>query len=106
MHPTPQSPVKAKLIGQILVESKAITSDQLEKALNRQAEEGGLICTLVVRLGMAQPAQVFGALAQQLGVPYADLKHETIDPAAVEKYRDAFTRYRALYPAIKGALQS
>ena len=81
MHPTPQSPVKAKLIGQILVESKAITSDQLEKALNRQAEEGGLICTLVVRLGMAQPAQVFGALAQQLGVPYADLKHETISKA-------------------------
>jgi len=98
MHTAPSSPAKSKLIGQILVDSKIITADQLEKALAVQALEHGLICTLIVRLGFASAQSVFAALASKLGIEYVDLKKEKIEPAAIEKVPAKLALHYELMP--------
>lgn len=76
---------KSKVIGEILVEQGLISAEQLQRALEVQKEEKDYLCNLIIKLGFAQPHEVFRALSQQLGVEYVELKKEKIDPKAVEK---------------------
>lgn len=76
---------KSKLIGEILVSRGLITDAQLKKSLEVQRQKGGYICTVIVSLGFSQTSKIFGALAEQIGVEYVDLKKEKVDPKAVEK---------------------
>lgn len=76
---------KSKLIGEILNEQGIITDDQLQKALVVQKEKGEYLCATIVRLGFAKVRDVYGILAEQLGIKYVDLKKETIEERAVER---------------------
>ncbi len=76
---------KSKLIGDILIEQKIITSGQLQEALEFQKEKGIYICTAIIKLGFAQADDVFRVLSEHLGVDYVDLKKKKIDTRAVEK---------------------
>ena len=58
-----------KPLGQILVERGAITSEQLQQALETQANEGGLIGEVIVRLGFAKKEEIAYCLSLQLGYP-------------------------------------
>lgn len=76
---------KSRLIGQILVEEKVITSEQLEKSLLVQEKKEDFICNIIIDLRFAQPNSVLRVLSEQLGVEYVDLKKESIDIKAIEK---------------------
>lgn len=75
---------KSRLIGQILVEEKVISSEQLEKSLSVQEKKGDYICNIIIDLGFAQPNRVLSVLSEQIGVEYVDLKKEKIDVNAIE----------------------
>ncbi len=69
---------KEKLIGEILVEREIITPHQLERALEVQQKEGGLIGEIIVRLGFATEEKIAQCLSFQYGFPYLPLENYEI----------------------------
>lgn len=53
------------LLGEMLLEAGEITKEQLEKALNIQKEEGGLIGIILVNLGHINEQTLVKYLASQ-----------------------------------------
>lgn len=69
----------SKLLGELLVERKAITPRQLEEALAVQQQEGGLIGQALVTLGYATEEAIIQAFTTQYGFPYLPLKQYSLD---------------------------
>ena len=59
-----------KSLGALLVNNKVVTQEQLNQALDRQREKGGLLGDVIVEMGLASEVQVLAALAQQLNIPH------------------------------------
>jgi hypothetical protein len=57
------------LLGEILLENKEITSEQLEKAIEIQKKEGGLIGIILVTMG---------AITEQILVKYLAIQAERV----------------------------
>jgi type II secretion system protein E len=86
------------LIGEVLVERKIITSEQLESALAQQKKAGGSICSILVKSGFASEDQVLGVLSEQLEVPYVKLKDALIDSAAIQKIPPKLASHYKIMP--------
>lgn len=69
-----------KKLGQILIEQKAITEDQLNRALKYQEQNRCLIGEALVKLGYTTEEQVAIALSKQLSIPYASIKNSILKP--------------------------
>jgi len=62
-------------LGELLVEAKIITRDQLENALELQRSDGRRLGTLLVEQEYVTETQVTQVLSQQLSVPWVSLYH-------------------------------
>ena len=82
-----------KSLGTLLVENKVITEEQLNKALDRQREKGGLLGDIIVEMGLTSESQVLGALAQQLNIQHliAD-EVVVIDPEVIRLVPERIAR--------------
>ncbi len=60
-------------LGQILIESSVISSDQLESALIKHWNTGQKIGQSILDLGLARPGDITRALESQLNIPHYDL---------------------------------
>lgn len=60
-------------LGEILVEKKLITPEQLEKALQRQRETGEPLGSALIKLEYISEAKLLGALSEQLDRPAMEL---------------------------------
>ncbi len=69
----------AKKLGELLVERKVISPEQLSEAFKIQQEKGGLLGQILVELGYSTEEAVAQALTAQYGFPYLPLKHYAID---------------------------
>lgn len=69
-----------KRLGEILIESKIITEEQLTKALRFQQQENCLIGEALVKLNYASEEQVAIALSKQLALPYASRQNQILNP--------------------------
>lgn len=59
---------REKLLGEILIELKIITPNQLEFALAEQGKTPGVkLGQVLVQLGYATPSQIMNAISKQLG---------------------------------------
>ena len=67
-----------KPLGEILVEQGIITRMQLDKSLEEQKKEEGLIGETVVRLGFAKEEDIAHCLSLQYGFPYLPLQNYEI----------------------------
>lgn len=56
---------KSKQIGQILIEKKTITQEQLDKALEVQAKEGGLLGQILVKLNFVSQEEIEESIDEQ-----------------------------------------
>ena len=70
-----------KQLGELLIDSKLITTENLMKCLQVQAEKGGLIGQILVSLGYTTEEAIAQALTAQYGFPYLPLAGYVIDPA-------------------------
>jgi len=68
-----------KQLGELLVESKLITAENLEEGLQVQRERGGLIGQVLVALGYTTEVAIAQALTVQYGFPYLPLSSYEID---------------------------
>lgn len=71
------------LIGEILIQRRRITRQQLEAALQVQREKGGIIGEILVSLGMLDERDIIVALVIQCGLPYIAVNKYAIDPQTV-----------------------
>lgn len=67
-------------IGQILINSGAITEEQLEEILKKQKTSKKRIADILVEDGIVTEQQVCKALEKQLLIPYLDLDTVQMDP--------------------------
>ncbi len=68
-------------IGELLIQEKLITEDQLEKAILTQKREGGRIGEILIKMGFVQEADVIKIVSKQLNIPYACENSKMLSPA-------------------------
>ncbi len=73
-----------KQLGELLIENKQITRENLEEALRVQKEKGGLIGQILVALNFTTEEAIAQALTAQYGFPYLPLSNYEIDPVVVK----------------------
>lgn len=73
-----------KQLGELLIDSKLITREQLEQSLQVQKEKGGLIGQVLVSLKYTTEEAIAQALTAQYGFPYLPLSNYEIDPVVVK----------------------
>ena len=66
------------MLGEILVEKSIIQKEQLQKALEHQANHGGLIGEVLVSLGFATEESIAQCLAHQFGFAFLPLENYEI----------------------------
>lgn len=69
-----------KHLGEMLIDCKLITREQLEEALTAQKEKGGLLGSVLVSLRFVTEEAIAQALTAQYGFPYLPLAGYEIDP--------------------------
>jgi len=89
-------PEKVRL-GEMLVQQKLLTEDQLSQALADQKRSGRKLGRVFVENGFVTEEQISGALARQLGIPYLNLKFYNINQDVVRLLPETQARrFRAL----------
>jgi len=89
-------PEKVRL-GEILVQQKLLSEDQLGLALQDQKRSGRKLGRVFVESGFVTEDQISGALARQLDIPYINLKFFNTNPDVVRLLPETQARrFRAL----------
>ncbi len=89
-------PEKVRL-GEILVQQKLLSEEQLEFALAEQKRSGRKLGRVFVENGLVTEEQISGALASQLDIPYINLKYFHIGAEQVRLLPETQARrFRAL----------
>jgi len=70
---------KQKLLGQILIEKKLITTQQLSDALKEQEHSNEFLGQILKKRGIIKEDDLLTVLAEQFNIPYIKLKDRYID---------------------------
>lgn len=89
-------PEKVRL-GEILVQQKLLSEEQLQFSLAEQKRTGRKLGRVFVENGFVTEEQISGALAKQLNIPYINLKFYNINPEVVRLLPETQARrFRAI----------
>jgi type IV pilus assembly protein PilB len=88
--------VTTKQLGELLIERKVITSEQLQKALDYQKVNGGLIGEILVQLGFSKEEDIVQVLTAQYGFPYLPLTNYDIDLESIKLIPEPVARQYCL----------
>ncbi|MDX1444200.1 MAG: GspE/PulE family protein [Gammaproteobacteria bacterium] len=84
-------------IGDLLVQHKVISENQLQEALAEQKQSGRKLGRVIVDLGFAREDQILELLSKQLDIRFIDLKHFNFKPEVVKRLPETHARrYRAI----------
>lgn len=84
-------------IGELLVKNEIISEDQLMSALATQKKTGNKLGNTLIELGLVTSRQLHEFLADQLNLPFIDLKHYNYRPEVVQLLPEtAARRFRAI----------
>src|SRR5438067_1224697 len=86
--PLPGSPQ----LGELLVQKQFVTHAQVSEALLQQPASGKRLGTLLVELGVLDERNLAATVADQLGLPLADLSRQTPEPGALKLLPEATAR--------------
>jgi len=88
-------------LGQILIDRKVITAEQLEAALTRQKKVQKPLGQMLIDLRMATADQILKALGDQFGVPATRINTYSIDPAALTAVPERVARKLRALPLFR-----
>ena len=95
-------PEKIRL-GDILVQQKLLTEEQLKQTLEEQKKTGRRLGHVLIEKGFITEEQISKALARQLGAAYVDLKHYNFKREVIAKLPETQARrFRAMVLEDKG----
>jgi MSHA biogenesis protein MshE len=84
-------------LGEILVQQKLLSEEQLGLALAEQKRSGRKLGRVFIENGYVTEEQIAGALARQLNIPYLNLKFFNVNPEIVRLLPETQARrFRAL----------
>lgn len=84
-------------IGDLLVEAGAITEDELQQALAKQKEEGGMLGNIIMDMGFISRELLITVLTTQMGIEYCEIKTIQIDESVVKLVsKDLVQKYTAM----------
>ena len=87
------------LLGQILLERNIITQEQLDIALKKQKEEGGLLGAILLGLGFVDEEAIFlPFLSDQLGVKHVKLKDIDVSQDVIHQIPTKFATFYKVVP--------
>ena len=85
-------------LGDILIEKRIITTEELKRALKQQENTGEMLGKVLIKMGLITERKLLEILAIQQGIPFLDL-HEAKIPAKVIKDVPAkFARHYKVMP--------
>ncbi|HQP91856.1 MAG TPA: hypothetical protein PLU24_04200 [Candidatus Omnitrophota bacterium] len=93
--------ISTKQLGELLIERKIITPEHLQKALDYQKVNGGLIGEIFVQLGFAKEEDIAQVLTAQYGFPYLPLNNYEIDTEVANIVPAGVARQYCLIPIDK-----
>jgi type IV pilus assembly protein PilB len=92
-----------KRLGDLLLESGLVTTEQLEQAIAEQKKSGLQLGTQLMRSGAISENDLVQLLQRQLGLPLVDLEQTPADEAALAKIKEEQAKkYLALPIEIEG----
>ncbi len=92
------SPDGRTKLGELLVERSLVSHSQLAEALLQQSASGKRIGQLLVELGALDEHGLARTLAEQLGLPLADLRRSSPDDEAIALVPESIARAHTLIP--------
>jgi len=92
------SKTQRKSLGEMLVEQKFITGEQLDDALNLQQMQGGRLGDILVNQGLVTAEELAQVLSIQLNFPLIDLKRHMVQPDALRLIPEDMARKYTLIP--------
>ncbi len=93
--------ISTKQLGELLIERKIIASEHLQKALDYQKVNGGLVGEILVQLGFAKEEDIAQVLTAQYGFPYLPLASYEIDVEVAKLVPVQVARQYCLIPIDK-----
>lgn len=87
-----------KQLGSILLETGALTEDQLMDAIDEQQQRGQSLGRTLVEMGLVTEAQLVRALASQVGMEFVELADYPVERAAVALVPEALCRRHSALP--------
>jgi len=91
-------PRNKKKLGELLVEAGIITSEQLDKALQKQKETGHKLGDILMEDGLASERQIMEIMEFQLKIPIIDFAAISIDAAVPRLISENLARRHTLIP--------
>ena len=90
-----------KRLGELLIEDRIVSEQDLELALRRQLETGLSLGRLLIDMGKASEWEVAATLGKQLNVPFITLSHYEIDPEVLESIPEELVHKYRIVPVDK-----
>ena len=87
-----------KSLGELLVEEKLITLEQLDNVVNIQQKQGGRLSEILLSQGLVKAQDLAAVLSVQLNVPLIDLQRHKIQPEALRLIPEDVARRHTLIP--------
>ena len=87
-----------KRIGEILIEEGVLERKTLEKALEVQRKEGGLIGGILVKMGAISENDLVAALSKQLLIPFIQLANYHVNRNALKCVPKELAERHLLFP--------
>ncbi|HET9371331.1 MAG TPA: antitoxin Xre-like helix-turn-helix domain-containing protein [Vicinamibacterales bacterium] len=94
----PPGPQGRKRLGELLVASEAITTEQLDQALTAQKTSKLPLGQALLKLGFVTDEVMRRALGTQLGIPYLDLDNVVVDRALSRSVPQEFATEHLVLP--------
>ncbi len=85
-------------LGEILVEKKIITPQELELAINEQQKTKKLLGEILVSMGFLTERRLLQILAEQQGIPFLELKDMSIDEKVIKAVPAKFIWHYKIIP--------
>lgn len=79
-------------LGDLLVENRLITEEQLQNALKEQKEQGSRLGATLVELGYIDEDALLNTLARQLHVPFVELKNFKLKAEVIQVLPETLAR--------------
>lgn len=92
------SKTQRKKLGEMLVEQKFITGEQLDDALKLQQMQGGRLGDILVSQGLVTAEELAQVISIQLNFPLIDLKRHMVEPDALRLIPEDMVRKHTLIP--------
>jgi MSHA biogenesis protein MshE len=84
-------------LGDLLVQQKLISEEQLKQALADQKKTGHKLGRVLIENGYVEEDEILRTLSDQLGIPYIDLLHYNFNPSVIRMLPEIYARrFRAI----------